>query len=101
MDKVELVTHALRDALMTYQNLDGPDAALVIVALFRCHALEARCAVARRPCAQRAAGAKNATLIALNRSATRAAEQPGVVSAPLSPGSAVWERAARLPAVAD
>ena len=34
MDKVELVTHALRDALMTYQNLDGPDAALVIVALF-------------------------------------------------------------------
>ena len=34
VDKVELVTNALRDALMAYRNLDGPDAALVIVALF-------------------------------------------------------------------
>jgi len=32
--KVERVTSALRDALMAYGNLDGPDAALVIVALF-------------------------------------------------------------------
>ena len=34
VDKVERVTSAVRDALMAYQNLDGPDAALVIVALF-------------------------------------------------------------------
>jgi len=29
-----VVTKALRNALMAYRNLDGPDAALVIVALF-------------------------------------------------------------------
>jgi hypothetical protein len=34
LDKVERVTTGLRDALMAYGNLDGPDAALVIVALF-------------------------------------------------------------------
>jgi hypothetical protein len=34
VDKVERVTNALRDALMAYGNLDGPDAALVIVTLF-------------------------------------------------------------------
>ena len=34
MDNVERVTNALRDALIAYGNLDGPDAALVIVALF-------------------------------------------------------------------
>lgn len=34
MDKVELVTNALRDALRAYETLDGPDQALVIVALF-------------------------------------------------------------------
>ena len=34
LDKVELVTNALRDALMAYEELDGPDQALVIVALF-------------------------------------------------------------------
>lgn len=34
VDKVELVTNALRDSLMAYRNLDGPDAALAIVALF-------------------------------------------------------------------
>ncbi len=33
-DKVELVTNALRDALIAYEKLDGPDNALVIVALF-------------------------------------------------------------------
>ena len=31
MDKVELVTNALRDALVAYEKLDGPDCALVIV----------------------------------------------------------------------
>jgi len=34
MDEVELVTNALRDALAAYEKLDGPDSALVIVALF-------------------------------------------------------------------
>jgi len=34
MDKVELVTDALRDALTAYRKLDGPDTALVIIALF-------------------------------------------------------------------
>jgi hypothetical protein len=34
MDKVESVTKALRDALAAYAKLDGPDTALVIVALF-------------------------------------------------------------------
>jgi hypothetical protein len=34
VDKVERVTNALRDALMAYPNLNGPDAALVIVTLF-------------------------------------------------------------------
>ena len=34
MDKVELVTNTLRDALTAYEKLDGPDQALVIVALF-------------------------------------------------------------------
>lgn len=34
MDKVERITSALRDALTAYGNLDGPDAALVIAALF-------------------------------------------------------------------
>ena len=34
MDKVELVTNALRDALIDYEKLDGPDSALGIVALF-------------------------------------------------------------------
>ena len=34
MDKVNLVTKALRDALVAYAKLDGPDTALVIVALF-------------------------------------------------------------------
>ena len=34
MDQVERVTNALRDALVAYEKLDGPDSALVIVALF-------------------------------------------------------------------
>jgi len=34
MNKADLVTNALRDALMAYGKLDGPDTALVIVALF-------------------------------------------------------------------
>jgi hypothetical protein len=34
MDKVELITNALRDALAAYERLDGPDTALVIAALF-------------------------------------------------------------------
>ena len=34
MDKVELVTNALSDALAAYAKLNGPDSALVIVALF-------------------------------------------------------------------
>ena len=34
MDKVQFVTNALRDALKAYEKLDGPDQALVIVALF-------------------------------------------------------------------
>ena len=34
MDNVERVTSALRDALTSYEKLDGPDQALVIVALF-------------------------------------------------------------------
>ena len=34
MDQVQLVTNALRDALTAYEKLDGPDQALVIVALF-------------------------------------------------------------------
>jgi hypothetical protein len=34
VDKVERVTNALRDALMAYPNLNGPDASLVIVTLF-------------------------------------------------------------------
>ena len=34
MDNVERVTNELRDALNSYGKLDGPDAALVIVALF-------------------------------------------------------------------
>jgi len=34
MDKVESVTKALRDGLVTYEELDGPDTALVLVALF-------------------------------------------------------------------
>ena len=34
MDKDERVTSALRDALTSYEKLDGPDQALVIVALF-------------------------------------------------------------------
>jgi hypothetical protein len=34
VDKVQLVTNALRDALTAYEKLDGPDQALVIVALF-------------------------------------------------------------------
>ena len=34
VDNVELVTKSLRDALLAYQDLDGPDAALVIVELF-------------------------------------------------------------------
>ena len=34
MNKADLVTNALRDALTAYRKLDGPDTALVIVALF-------------------------------------------------------------------
>jgi len=34
MNKADLVTNALRDAFMAYSKLDGPDTALVIVALF-------------------------------------------------------------------
>ena len=34
MTKADLVTNALRDALTAYRKLDGPDTALVIVALF-------------------------------------------------------------------
>ena len=34
MDQVERVTNALRDALVAYEKLDGPDSALVIAALF-------------------------------------------------------------------
>ena len=34
MGKVDVVTNALRDALVAYGKLDGPDTALVIVALF-------------------------------------------------------------------
>lgn len=34
MEKVESVTNSLRDALITYEKLDGPDTALVLVALF-------------------------------------------------------------------
>ena len=34
MNKPDLVTNALRDALTAYSKLDGPDTALVIVALF-------------------------------------------------------------------
>ena len=34
MDNVELVTNTLRDGLAAYAKLDGPDTALVIVALF-------------------------------------------------------------------
>ena len=34
MDNVERVTSALRDAFAAYKKLDGPDTALVIVALF-------------------------------------------------------------------
>ena len=34
MNQVDLVTNALRDALLAYSKPDGPDTALVIVALF-------------------------------------------------------------------
>ena len=34
MDEVEQITHDLRNALVAYEKLDGPDSALVIVALF-------------------------------------------------------------------
>jgi len=34
MEKVELVANPLRDAFVAYEKLDGPDSALVIVALF-------------------------------------------------------------------
>ena len=34
MNRADLVTNALRDALTAYSNLDGPETALVIVALF-------------------------------------------------------------------
>jgi hypothetical protein len=34
MDMVESITKALRDALVAYAKLDGPDTAIVIVALF-------------------------------------------------------------------
>jgi hypothetical protein len=34
MNKADLVTNALRDALAAYTKLDGPDTALVTVALF-------------------------------------------------------------------
>ena len=34
MNNADLVTNALRDALTAYGKLDGPDTALVIVALF-------------------------------------------------------------------
>ena len=34
MNKADLVTNALRDALTAYGQLDGPGTALVIVALF-------------------------------------------------------------------
>ena len=34
MNKADLVTNALRDAFSAYRKLDGPDTALVIVALF-------------------------------------------------------------------
>ena len=34
MNKADLVTNALRDALTAYRKLDGPDTGLVIVALF-------------------------------------------------------------------
>ena len=34
MNKPDLVANALRDALTAYRKLDGPDTALVIVALF-------------------------------------------------------------------
>jgi len=57
VDKVERVTSALRDALMAYGNLDGPDAALVIVALF-CVTHSKRVAPLLENLAQREAGAK-------------------------------------------
>ena len=34
MNKADFITNALRDALTAYSNLDGPETALVIVALF-------------------------------------------------------------------